>query len=297
MPSRDQYFERVLLLGPDLFPPLSATVRAEFAARSVRGAQQPVNTDHYLVVRLGRNQETLLTSLPDSSVSSRFDEQAYGMVIGDGMGPAGETASRLGISALLWLALRFGWWNVRVDDTIAPEIIERITEFYRQIDSAMVTVNRTSATPLHTTLTCVVTAGRDLFFAHVGHSRAYLLRGGELIQLTRDHTHEAMRNEPRARLLDVTDVAADMKHLLTDAMGAGTNDPQIDIERLQLEHGDFVLLCTNGLTDTVKDEDIARILGSTRSPADQCASLVRRATELGAPDDVTVVGARYHIPV
>ena len=296
-PSRDvQQFERVLLLGPDLFPPLSATVRADFAARSVRGAQQTENTDHYLVVRLGRNQETLLTSLPDDSISSRFDEHAYGMVVADGMGAAGEMASRLAVASLLWLALRFGRWNVRVDDMIAPEIIERINHFYRQIDSAMVTVNRTATSALQTTLTGVVTGGRDLFFAHVGHSRAYLLRGNELIQLTRDHTHEARRQDPRARLLDLTDVAADMRHLLTDAMGAGVRDPEIDIERLQLDHGDVVLLCTNGLTDVVGDQDIARILGANRAPADQCAALARRAGELGAPDDVTVVVGRYHIP-
>lgn len=292
-----QQFERVLLLGPDMFPPLSATVRADFAARSIRGAQQTQNTDHYLVVRLGRNQETLLTSLPDDVIASRFDEQAYGMVVADGMGAAGELAARLAIASLLWLALRFGRWNVRVDDMIAPEIIERINQFYRQIDSAMVTVNRTAAPRLHTTLTGVVTGGRDLFFAHVGHSRAYLLRGNELIQLTRDHTHEARRHDPRARLLDLTDVAADMRHLLTDAIGAGTNDPQIDIERLQLEHGDLVMLCTNGLTDVVDDREIARILGASHAPADQCAGLVRRAAELGASDDVTVVTARYHIPV
>jgi len=297
-PLRDvQQFERVLLLGPDLFPPLSATVRADIAARSLRGAQQTQNTDHYLVIRLGRNQETLLTSLPDDVIANRFDEQAYGMVIADGMGAAGEMAARLSIASLLWLALRFGRWNVRVDDMIAPEIIERINQFYRQIDSAMVTVNRTSAPKLRSTLTCVVTAGRDLFFAHVGHSRAYLLRGTELIQLTRDHTHEARRHDPRARLLDLTDVAADMRHLLTDALGAGTTDPQIDIERLQLDHGDVVLLSTNGLTDVMDDREMARILGASRAPADQCAALVRRATELGAPDDVTVVAARYHVPV
>jgi PPM family protein phosphatase len=296
--SRDvQQFERVLLLGPDLFPPLSATVRADFGARSVRGAQQTQNTDHYLVVRLGRNQETLLTSLPDDVIASRFDEQAYGMAVADGMGAAGEMAARLAIASLLWLALRFGRWNVRVDDMIAPEIVERINHFYRQIDSAMVTVNRTSAPKLHTTLTAVVTGGRDLFFAHVGHSRAYLLRGDELIQLTRDHTHEARRHDPRARLLDLTDVAADMRHLLTDALGAGTNDPQVDIERLQLDHGDVVVLCTNGLTDVMDDREMARILAANRAPADQCTALARRATELGAPDDATVVTARYHIPV
>jgi protein phosphatase len=290
-------FDKILLLAPDLFPPMSATVGVEVAARSRRAPANDTNSDHYLVLRLGRTQETLLTSLPPEAIGRRFDEYAYGLVVADGMGEAGELASRLTIAALMQLALRFGRWQVRVDELVAPDIISRLNEFYRQIDSALVAVNRSRPLdPLHTTLTAVVSGGRDLFFAHVGHSRAYLLREGELIQLTHDHTHAIRRKEARAQLIDLTGHASDLHHILTDAMGAGTVDPHIDIERLALNDGDLVLLCTNGLTDVVPDDRIMDVIAGKGSLEDRCAALVERAATAGATDDVTAVLARYHVP-
>jgi protein phosphatase len=289
-------FDKVLL-APDQFPPLSALVRVDFAAATRRAPENAENSDHYLVVRLGRSQETLLTSLPLEEIGRRFDEQAYGMVVADGLGGAGELASRLTVAALLQLALRYGRWQVRVDELVAPDIIARLNEFYRQIDSALVNMNRgRPIDPLHTTLTAVVTGGRDLFFAHVGHSRAYLFRDSELIQLTRDHTHAIRRQDARARLIDLTDHASDLHHILTDAMGAGTVDPHIDIERLTLKDGDVLLLCTNGLTDALSEALITEILGSKSTLEERCIALVGQAEVAGAHDDATAVLARYHVP-
>ena len=290
------HFERVLLLGSDVFPPLSSTVRAEFAAASVPRPTPEPNTDHYLIVKLGRTQETLLTSLLREDIGGGFSEQMYAVVLADGLGPAGELASRVTISALLHLTLRYARWNVRVDDRVAPEIVERITHFYRQIDSALVTVNRAAILPLHTTLTAVASGGRDLFFAHTGHIRAYLYRSGELIQLTRDHTHMVRRSAIRSSLVDVTNVAVDLHHILTDALGAGTVDPQIDIERFTLVDNDRLLLCTNGLTDVVDDNAIAAVLSSPRALQEQCDALIALAREGGTLDDVTAIVARYYIP-
>ena len=195
------------------------------------------------------------------------------MVVADGMGPAGEIASRLTVAALLKLALRFGRWQMRVDELVAPDIIERLMGFYRQIDSALVNVNQTEAgRPLHTTLTAVVTGGRDLFFAHVGHSRAYLFRGGELIQLTRDHTRAIQQRMAAAQLIDLTHIASDLHHILTDALGARTVDPHIDIERITLDDADVLLVCTNGLTDVLDNREIGAILSSARTPDEQAAA-------------------------
>ncbi|HJZ71207.1 MAG TPA: protein phosphatase 2C domain-containing protein [Vicinamibacterales bacterium] len=287
-------FSPLLFKGGEGFPPLSATTRAEFAARSHRSALHAVNQDHYLVTRLGRNQETLLTSLPASALAPRFDEYAYAMVVADGMGRSGEVASRVAVLALLELALRFGQWRVRVDEEIAQSIIERITMFYGHIDATLLQINRGGAgSPLQTTLTAVVTGGRDLFFAHVGHSRAYLLRDDALIALTRDHTRRPDMAGPP--LLDLENMASDLHHILTGALGAGAIDPAIDVERLTLSDGDLLLLCTNGLTDVVSDEDITRILVARPGVEDKCAALVARAVESGSDDDVTAVVARYHV--
>jgi serine/threonine protein phosphatase PrpC len=84
--------------------------------------------------------------------------------------------------------LQFGRWNLRIDDEIAREIMKRAERFYNQLDTAIAEGNRTTGPRAQTTLTAVFGAGRDLFFAHVGHSRAYLYRDHLLMRLTRDHT-------------------------------------------------------------------------------------------------------------
>src|SRR4051812_33035534 len=77
------------LFDPQVFPPPSSTVQVTFGAQSRRGRSRVVNEDHYLVLRLGRYQETLLTSLPNDAVAARFDEYGYAMVVADGMGDVG----------------------------------------------------------------------------------------------------------------------------------------------------------------------------------------------------------------
>ena len=123
----------------DHFPPPSATVQVTFGAQSRRGQSRSVNEDHYLVLRLGRHQETLLTSLPDEAIAARFDEYGYAMVVADGMGGtgAGEAASHLAIATLVYLVRHFGKWNLRIDDAIAREIMARAERFYRHVDSTV----------------------------------------------------------------------------------------------------------------------------------------------------------------
>jgi protein phosphatase len=290
-------FDEILLLARDTFPPLSSMVRGEFAARSWRSPAHAANTDNYLVLRLSRTQETLLTTLPPDTVSRTFDEQAYGMVVADGLGTHGELASRLTIAGLLQLALRHGEWRLRVDELVAPEIIDKLTEFYRRLDTALLTLNRKdSDMALHTTLTAVVTSGRDLFFAHVGHSRAYLLRDGVLVQVTHDQAHPEPHDRIEDRLVDLPAAAVDLHHVLTDALGAGSVDPHIEVERLSLADNDVVMLCTNGLTDVLEDSEIGRVLQSPGPLEGQAAALVAMAVERGTLDDTTVLIARYHIP-
>ena len=170
------------------FRTLSSSLSVELAARSHPG-RRSANEDHYLVVRLGRHLETLATSLPDGEVPARFDETGYGIFVADGMGRlgAGETASRLAISTFAHLVLHYGRWNLRVDPRIADEVIQRGLHFYRSIDE-LVTETAQETSGRGTTLTVAYIADDTLFLAHVGHSRAYVLRQTSLTQLTRDQT-------------------------------------------------------------------------------------------------------------
>lgn len=287
--------------APD-FPPLSSTVRAEFGAQTRRGLFHSVNEDHYLIVELGRHEKTLLTSLPESVVPRRYDEFGYAMIVADGFGGTGtgESASRLALATLMHLVLHFGKWNLRIDDQIAQEVMERAERFYRHIDSAVVHERLKGQAPgLQTTLTAVFGAGRTLFFAHVGHSRAYLFRQGALLRLTHDHTigRRHTTNAPVAPLVDVNAAARDLKHIILETMGmSGGTGPAIDLERFEIDDNDRVLVCTNGLTDMVEEAAIATVLAMNESPDEQCRRMVDLAVAAGGEDDVTVLIGHYRVP-
>ena len=199
------------------------------------------------------------------------------MLVADGLGEggAGSVASRVALSTMAHLVLHHGKWNLRVDPITAEQIFERAEWFYSQADAAVHT--RASSDPalkgMTTALTAAYSAGDDLFVAHVGHSRAYLFRDGELQQLTRDHTIERHLADTK-RPASVERRAQDLRHILTDAVGAPGAHPLVEVERFQLKNGDCVLLCTNGLTDMIDDARIAEVLALRREPGEQCATLI-----------------------
>jgi len=289
--------ERARRLLPD--DPLSSTVRVEFGARSIRGGSHDVNEDHYLIVQLMRQQDTIETSLP-ATYARRFEEYGYAMVVADGVGETGtgEVASRIALETLASLAVHFGKWNLRVDDRIAQEIMDRAERFYRDVDGTLTQLGFGNPRP-QTTLTAAFSAGNDMFFAHVGHSRAYLLREGELLRLTRDHTlqQRVAQAVPGRPLVEVDRYARDLQHVLTNTIGMHSLlGPTIDLERFKLLDGDVVLVCTNGLTDMVDDAAIADLLASAHPPSVQADALATLAMAQGGGDDVTALVAHYHVP-
>ena len=280
------------------FRTLSSAIRVDFAARSHPG-RQPANEDHYLVLRLGRHQETLATSLPDDEVPARFDETAYGILIADGMGRKGigETASRLAISTFVQLALHFGRWNVRIDPQIADEVIQRGRRFYNSVNEIVTGAGGASpeTAGMGTTLTVAYIADDTLFLGHVGHSRAYVLRKNTLTRLTRDQTL-AQRLEDGAPPGPMALAAHDPGHLLTDALGGTAGSPSIQIGRIRLEPDDCLLLCTNGLTDAVDHESLKAVLVQSGEIEQQCQALVDLALARGETDNVTAILAKYSVP-
>jgi len=286
------------LLALDEFRPGSSQVIVDIGAYSHQGAVPANNEDHYLVVRVGRNQDTLLSSLPRGDLPSQFEEFAYCMLVADGLGEtgAGGVASRVALSALAHMAIHFGRWNLRVDRHVAEEITARAEWFYRRASEAV--VERSRAHPalagMATTMTAAYTAGSDLFVAHVGHSRAYLYREGSLSLLTRDHT--LAWNMERVSGVAPSRPVDDLSHILTETIGGSAEGPLVDVDHLSLLDGDTVMLCTNGLTDVVSEERIADVLTCRRAPEEQCRLLVDLALRSRTPDNVTVLVAQYEIP-
>ncbi len=282
------------------FRPPSALVEVEFGAATDPGRRRATSDDHYWIMRMGRNQETIKSSLPDGCVPDRFEEHAYGMVVADGMGPDGpEIASRHAIATLAQLLLHFGKWNVRVNERTVWEIVQRAERFYQKVGEEVTDASRQhpGLAGMSTTLTAACSAGDELFVVHVGHSRAYLYRGGLLTRLTRDQTL-AQRIAETGRTTPIELAAHDLRHRLTDAIGGQNGTPDIEIQNYQLLDGDVVMLSTNGLTDLVDDDQIANVLrnGEGLGLDAQCQRLVDLALERGGPDNITAVLARYKIP-
>ena len=297
---RDRQGERPLPLPtrrPDEFRTLSSAISVEFAARSHPGSR-PANEDHYHVLRMGRHQETLATSLPDGEVPARFDEAAYGIIVADGLGTVGtgETASRLAISTFAHLALHFGKWNVRIDPRTADEVIQRGLRFYQTINERVTEAGRENPelAGMGTTLTVAYIADDTLFIGHVGHSRAYLLRDSKLTPLTRDQTLAQRVDAGGHPLAELA--AHDLGHILTDAIGGRAGSPSIQIGRIRLQHDDCLLLCTNGLTDVVDDQGVKAILLEPGGLDERCEALIDLALARGATDNVTAVVAKYCVP-
>ena len=284
-------------LTPDLtypaFRPLSSTVRAEIASRSLAGGGAG-NDDHFLVVELGRHQTAIATNLPDGHVPHHFAETGYGMIVADGLGPGAGTASRLAISTLAHLVLHFGRWNLRVDAETAHEVIARAERFYTGVDKQLADA-ATSApglSGLRAAMTAAYSAGTSLFVAHVGHSRAYLFRRGTLQQLTRDQTLRQCVADWGPGPFEAA--ASELNHILTDAMGG---QAAVQVGHYELRDRDCVLLCTNGLTDFVDQDTMLAILKRRGTMLEaRCAALANKALERGARDNVTLILAEYSVP-
>lgn len=273
----------------------------EISARTDRGLRREANEDAYLVFRTGRFLERVQSSIPEEELESRFDVAGHIMAVADGMGgaAAGEIASQGALVEAFRLILRSPKWLLSLDnpatrDQEIREYFERTKGYIAGVHAAL--SQRASADPamtgMGTTLTVAYSLGLDLFVAHVGDSRAYLYREGDLRLITRDHT-VAQRLADAGAISQEEVETHPQRHFLTSVVGGGGDSAGSDLHHVLLKVGDAVLICTDGLTGAVRDEEIAEVLRIAPSCDDACNSLVAKTLERGAPDNVTVIVARY----
>jgi protein phosphatase len=274
------------------------TARLDFGAVTDKGKVRSSNEDHYLIGRCGRAIEPLHTNLPDECLPGRLEQSGYGLIVADGMGgaAAGEVASRMAISTLLKLILEVPDWILHFDAQSEKEAMHRADSYYRQVHEALAehAVSDAKLAGMGTTMTLATVIGADGIVAHVGDSRAYLFREGELHQLTRDQT--------QAQLLLDTGVITEeefakhrYRHVLLQAIGGRGELVDVEIQRMRFRDGDQLMLCSDGLTDMVGDEAIAGVLARETTAQSACDALLRLAMEAGGKDNITVVLGRLSI--
>jgi PPM family protein phosphatase len=259
------------------------------------GKVRATNQDQFLIAVLLKALQVEQTSLPQRRFQ-RSSDRSYLFIVADGMGghAGGEQASALAIDSVESFILGTFKWFAQFK---GPEQDQVLADFQSALGEANARVlaeaaDRPELRGMGTTLTLAYSLNDVLFVAHVGDSRCYLCRHGTLYRLTRDHTlvEEMVRNGVLA-----AEEAAQYRrrHVITNAVGGNSPDVKVEVHKLQLEGGDRVLLCSDGLTEMVPDEEINLALHTEGEPEHACRRLVMRANEAGGRDNITAVVAHF----
>ncbi len=277
--------------------PKPPRVMVDFAAVSHPGKVRENNEDSFLLAKLAKSMRICQTNLKEDWATRFSDEEGYLMVVADGMGgaAAGETASRMAVRTIESFSLNVVKWFLHLDGEQA-ELIAELQDAFRRADASVIERARIdpSTHGMGTTLTMGFSVGRDLFIVHAGDSRAYLFHRGEMRQVTDDHTLVNI-------LVKGGQISAeDAKHhkrrnVVTNVIGGPNQGVHVEVHKVEVEDGDVLMLCSDGLTEPVNDAAIARILAQNADPDMACRRLLDLAMQGGAPDNVTVVVARYQV--
>jgi protein phosphatase len=203
--------------------------------------------------------------------------------VADGMGgaQAGEVASQLAASAL------------EAGDSDGLDGTERIDALIQEANRRIYDRASTdpSASGMGTTMTVALVEGMTVAIGHVGDSRAYLVRGEQMEQLTEDHSlvNELVKS---GKLSEEEAHAHPQRSVITRAVGT---DPDVDVDgfSIEAEEGDVFLICSDGLSDMVEDEEILELVHQNRDDLDKAVkALVQAANRGGGEDNITAVAFR-----
>jgi protein phosphatase len=209
------------------------------------------------------------------------------LVVADGLGGqhGGEVASRIAVDVVRDRVTRR---PLSSDDNVPRALRRAVEHAGRALEETA--RERPELARFGTTLTAAVIAGEDLWVAHVGDSRAYLWRGGRLERLTRDHTMaERLREEG---LVPSRRKVPSWESVLWNALGPSGEQTHVEERHDRLEPGDGLLLCSDGLTRHLRDEELAKRLARRAPSRELCDELVGAANRAGGEDNITVVLAK-----
>ena len=239
-----------------------------YAGRTHTGLVREINQDSFLVL-----------DLPE--------QNALAVVLADGMGGhnAGELASSL--------AVEYAAEQAKEKDFTGKNCASQITRIMDEANKLVYSksLQDIAHVGMGTTMIMAVVTDSEINIGHVGDSRVYILRKGELERITTDHslveellqsgaiTTEEAENHPS-------------KNVITKALGC---EPKINIDnyKRKIENGDKMLLCSDGLTNMVKEQEIRTVLTGTKDPEEAVDKLIEKANNYGGEDNVTAVAVYF----
>jgi PPM family protein phosphatase len=221
-------------------------------------------------------------------------------VVADGMGghAAGEVASKVAVDSINEFVCLTGGdeeitWPFGLDENISYDgnrLKTAIRYANRKVLEA--TKEKSEYEGMATTVAAVLVDGDSGNIGHVGDSRVYLVRDGQISQLTSDHSW--VNEQIQSGVISPDQARTHpLRNVVTRALG-GKPDLQVDMQQHKAQAGDILLLCSDGLTTMIPDDEIARLMREAGADVDKAAqSLVSSANAKGGEDNITVLLIRF----
>ncbi len=256
------------------------------------GRVRDKNEDHFVVASMRKSVTIRFSSLGPEEMTKRLGgAEAFLFAVADGVGgrPGGEIASSAVVTGLLGYVGRAAgcYHQFNVDEE--HQFLERLERSIRDAHEEIIRAHGDSAKAPATTLTLAMLVGVRAYIVHVGDTRAYYLRQGRLRQLTRDQTiGEFMMDQGAWTATQAAKSAAGKA--LASAIGGSELTPSVGL--IDLEPGDTLLLCSDGLNKHVLDQTMTTVLLQPTSAEAAARELVDLALAGGGTDNVTAIVAR-----
>src|SRR5436190_22656661 len=266
----------------------SKGIRVEVFGKTDLGRTRDHNEDRFLVADLSRKAASLQPEVRQHDIGPRGTL----LVVADGMGgaAAGELASQMATDTIY--AHLAKTWNAE-DDATPQRFAYRLKEAVEVANASIHGLAKAhpEVRGMGTTTTAAGVLGDHLYLTQVGDSRAYLIRGGEAHQLTKDQS--LMQRLVEAGELTEEEAAhSERRNIILQALGPDAK-VKVDLTHQELRRGDVLVLCSDGLSGQVKREEIAEIAGNATDLQAACERLIGLANERGGPDNITVIVARF----
>lgn len=272
---------------------MTATVTIDAYGLTDKGKVRKDNEDHFVVAEIHRTVDVLAGSLSPQVLASRIGtSSAHLLAVADGVGggPDGDVASERTAAAVLSYvgstAICFHGLDVDTEHKLLGTLEETIKEVHTELLSEAGSPNVKSPA---TTLTLVLLVWPRAYLVHVGDSRAYVRRRGRVQSMTRDQTFGEYMVSAGAWS---EDQATKFRTAETLASAIGGTELTPSVGLIDLEPGDSLMLCTDGLTRHVSDERIEEVLAMPIDSRAMAEKLLAEALEAGGTDNISVVVAR-----
>jgi protein phosphatase len=266
--------------------------RPELSGATHHGQRRSSNEDHFLIAELRRQLNVSSASLLLDDELFETRSQGWLLVVADGIGgqAKGELASRLAVQTFARELLCHLPWEHDDGHTGTELVVQSLRSAVRLCESAIEQRARSlrSSTTPGTTLTAAYVTWPRMYIVHAGDSRCYVLGSNGLRRMTIDHT---VAGSIGAR--DAKRMGTPMSHVLLNGVG-GTGLPvEPVVSTFEMNTGDVVFLCSDGVSACLADEELSEMLTKVRTRAwtsDRCvAAIIDESNERGGPDNITAV--------